>query len=243
VRPPRRQPGGRRERNGMASVPRSGGGRQPRRRRRPRMSAPVVRDVVREIAALLDVYLSRREAVAFLRCWNRAAAGDPMSLRRLVRRWQQLDTRVRHRPAEPRTVLRDRQGRIVMEAWSWDPSPEEVPPAVAGAPRGAVASWRPDFPSPRAEVLGLTAWLLDRLAQQNVLQQMRALFTCARCGILTVSEDGRRDRGPRRVCEPCRPLERRDNARQRQAWARARRRTLSPRRSRVSRGKSLLLSR
>jgi hypothetical protein len=126
------------------------------------------------------------------------------------------------RVVETRSVLRDAHGRIIVEATSPRRRPEELPPAIADIWRRQAIDRRFAAASPRAELLKLTAWLLDRLVQQKGLQQLRALFVCRRCGVVTVSENGRRDRGPRRVCEPCRPLERRDTARHRKARERAR---------------------
>jgi hypothetical protein len=97
------------------------------------------------------------------------------------------------------------------------------------------------FASPRAEFLKTTAALLDVLKRRDELWRLRALHRCARCAVMFVQKDGRQDRGPRIVCAACRPKERRERARLRQARSRARR--ADARGLGMSRGKSLLLSR
>jgi hypothetical protein len=244
----------------MANVPRGGANLQPRRPWRPRLSDALVRDMLREIAADLrdGVCLSQREAPAFARRWERAAAGDSTGLRRWLRQQQRAprarsglaDTRSVLRDAlgrvvETRSVLRDAHGRIVGEATSPQLTPEEFPPSFATVLRREAERGQPRFRSPREGMVALAAWLLDRLERRDELWRLRAMYYCDRCGVPTVWDDGRRVRGTRTVCESCRPAERLAGWRRRQARARTRRRVSpkTPALPNVSRGKLLLLSR
>src|SRR5262249_38201379 len=163
VRPPGRDPRRAEGERCMPKVPRGGGASQSRRKRYPRLGREWVRGQLRFIADHLNVALaghatasiSRREAVTFLRCWDRAAAGSPLPLRQFVRRRQRAERGARDNRSATRSVLRDRQGRVVGRAESWNPSPEEVPPPSAGFPPSETYQWFLRFTSARSHFLGL----------------------------------------------------------------------------------------
>jgi hypothetical protein len=159
--------------------------------------------------------LGAHDGRAYLRCWAQAAHGDPAKLRQWVRR----------------------------EARRWQASSEEepeVPPSLYTVRRSVVLHREYEaFRSPQVELVERTAALLNALSRRDELWRLRALHCCARCAVMFVQGDGRRDRGPRIVCEGCRPEERLERVRLRQARSRAAR--ADARGLGMSRGKSLLL--
>jgi hypothetical protein len=217
----------------MANVPQRGDARQPRPKHRPRPIALWL-GWMHAIAGYVDTVLapagerppwflafdSRREACTYLRCWDAAAVkGDSTALRRFLGRRLVAPTATTRSSVETQSELRDHQGRIVASARTWRPSPEEVPPPVNLPRPDTYGHAFGSFTSPRGHLLWITAALLDVLERRGELWRMRALHRCARCAAVFVQNDRRRERGPRIVCDRCRPDEQRDRARHRKAQA------------------------
>jgi hypothetical protein len=201
----------------VAKIPPTGGARQPRPKNRTRQPSWWLRVrkrlplIVRHLNAALAGHhaacISRDEALEIWRCWKCAVEGDPEPMRQF---------RQQHHGSIGKLILDEessyyRRLRSPARSNMWKPLPAGVPPPLSEPPYPYVvqhaAAWDSvGYASPREQMFDAIHDLFAACARRGQLGRLRVLEQCDRCKQLFIQEDRRRDRGPRILCDRCRPL-------------------------------------
>jgi len=156
--------------------------------------------------------LTADDALALLGCLQRAAEGDAAPLR-AFRRHQHVGEAVRKQD-EDAGYLRRLPHPKKSPQWRsplFDAVPPPIPDVASPEPpygyvrKQGAGGHSVRYASPGQQLLDRIGNVLLVLELKNQIGLLRALERCERCEQVFVQTDGRRTRGPQRVCSGCRP--------------------------------------